>query len=131
MSESTGWDKLRRRDFLKSTVAAVAAGSLSPRRLAAEVMPSPQALQLMSLGNGEPPAIQFQAYPGGTGALMERLWQEHGEGMFRRDPIEVEPWQGPVPTSEEDLAFLPVHRLSALIRERLISSLDLTESTLR
>jgi hypothetical protein len=27
----------------------------------------------LALGNGEAPALQFQAYPGGTGALMEEI----------------------------------------------------------
>ena len=79
------------------------------------------------LGNGEPPAFAFQAYPGGTGALLEKLWREAGGTPFERHAIEIPPWQGPVPTREEDVAFLPVHRLSALIRGRHISSVDLTE----
>jgi Asp-tRNA(Asn)/Glu-tRNA(Gln) amidotransferase A subunit family amidase len=78
------------------------------------------------LGQGDPPALQFQAYPGGTGALMEKLIKERGAAAFERKAIEVEPWTGPVPRTEEDLAFLPAHRLGALLKERQISSLDLT-----
>jgi len=126
-------DGLRRREFIKAAAAALAAGSLSPglaraierdSELRAEVL---QALQAVALGNAEPPALQFQAYPGGTGALMERLWRTHGEALFRRSSFEPEAWAGPVPADEEDLAYLPVHRLSALIRARRISSLELTE----
>jgi Asp-tRNA(Asn)/Glu-tRNA(Gln) amidotransferase A subunit family amidase len=78
------------------------------------------------LGQGDPPALQFQAYPGGTGALMEKLIKERGAAAFERKPIEVEPWSGPVPTNEEDLAFLPAHRLGALLKARRVSSIDLT-----
>src|SRR5690606_30828599 len=83
--------------------------------------------QLAALGNGEAPALQFQAYPGGTGALMERLWKEHDGNPFARTPIDLEPWSGPVPTREEELAFLPAHRLGALVREGHVTSLELTE----
>jgi Asp-tRNA(Asn)/Glu-tRNA(Gln) amidotransferase A subunit family amidase len=75
---------------------------------------------------GDPPALQFQPYPGGTGALMEKLIREKGAAAFERRPIEIEPWSGPVPTREEDVVFLPAHRLGALLRERRISSVDLT-----
>lgn len=79
------------------------------------------------LSNGEPPALQFQAYPGGTGALVERLWREHGDAVFASTPIEIPPWEGPVPTREEDIAFLPVAKQAALLRERRITSSELTE----
>jgi len=79
------------------------------------------------LGNGEPPAFAFQAYPGGTGSLLEKMWREDGGSPFVRSPVEIEPWTGPIPGNEEDIAFLPVHRLAALIRERHISPTELTE----
>jgi Asp-tRNA(Asn)/Glu-tRNA(Gln) amidotransferase A subunit family amidase len=79
------------------------------------------------LGQGEHPALVFQAYPGGTGSLVEKLWREHGPAMFERTPIDIPAWPGPVPTNEVDVAFLPVHRLSALVRDGHISSVDLTE----
>ena len=34
--------------------------------------------------NAEPPASQFQPYPGGTGALLERLVRERGAAAFSR-----------------------------------------------
>jgi Asp-tRNA(Asn)/Glu-tRNA(Gln) amidotransferase A subunit family amidase len=82
---------------------------------------------LAQLGNGEPVAWTFQPYPGGTGVLMEKLIRERGGAAFDRKPFEVERWTGPVPTAEEDIAFLPAHRLSALIKEKRITSTQLTK----
>ena len=132
---------MERRHFLAAAAAAAAAGALKPGAIDGVEPPvraparSPAPLQQqrqeppppIPLGNGESPALQFQAYPGGTGALMEKLWRENGGNPFDRTEIDLERWSGPVPTSEEDLAFLPVHRLSALIRAREITSAELTE----
>ena len=126
-------DGIRRRDFFKLAAAAAASGVVGGGPLLAEQRGgrgggAPQEeIPLTPLGNGEPPAFQFQAYPGGTGALMEKLWAESGGTLFERHPIEIAAWEGVVPTSEEEVAFLPVHRLSALIRDRHISPTDLTE----
>jgi Asp-tRNA(Asn)/Glu-tRNA(Gln) amidotransferase A subunit family amidase len=80
------------------------------------------------LENGEAPAITFQAYPGGTGALYEKILRERGPSAFERKTIEVAPWgNAPVPTNPTELAFLPAHRIGALIKERKISSMDITE----
>lgn len=79
------------------------------------------------LGNGEPPALQFQPYPAGTGALMQRLARERGAAAFDRATFEVAPWSGAVPTSPDDIAFLPAHRLAALIRARRITAVQLTD----
>ena len=120
---------LDRRQFVFLSLAAAAAstfGVSSARaqggRGAAQTPPPP-----LPLGNGEPPAMQFQAYPGGTGALMEKLAKERGRAAFERAQFTVARWSGPVPTSDEDIAFLPAHRLSALLRERRITSARLTE----
>ncbi len=78
------------------------------------------------LGNGEHPAFAFQAYPGGTGAYLEKVARARGRAAFDRVPFVVQPWTGPVPGREEDVAFLPLHRLSALIRARRLTSVDLT-----
>ena len=146
-------DTIERRRFLATAAASAAAGTLRPESLDAAALPgaathpgaatthpgtaplsppAPQAPQQQApppvpLGNGEPPALQFQAYPGGTGALMEKLWHETGGNPFERTEIGIERWSGPVPGDEEDVAFLPVHRLAALIRAREISSSELTE----
>ncbi len=100
--------------------AAAAAGALLSQERQQEA-------PLPPLGNGEPPAFAFQAYPGGTGALYEKLWREDGGSPFQRHSIEIEPWSGPLPATEEELAFLPVHRLAALIRERHVSPTELAE----
>src|SRR6185436_15840696 len=44
-----------------------------------------------------------------------------------RTPFTVEKWTGPVPTNDDDIAFLPAHRLSALIKERKITPSRLTD----
>jgi Asp-tRNA(Asn)/Glu-tRNA(Gln) amidotransferase A subunit family amidase len=55
------------------------------------------------------------------------MWKEDGGIPFQRAPFELEPWTGPVPRNEEDVAFLPVHRLAALIQAGHISPTELTE----
>ncbi len=80
-----------------------------------------------TLGNGEAPALQFQPYPGGTGALMEKLARERGRAAFDRAVFTVPKFSGAVPTNPDDIAFLPAHRLAALIRERKITSVALTD----
>ena len=79
------------------------------------------------LGNGEAPALQFQPYPGGTGAYMEKLAKERGRAAFDRAVFTLEKWNGAVPTNPEDLAFLPAHGLSALLKAKKVTSLQLTD----
>ncbi len=79
------------------------------------------------LENAEFPAVQFQPYPGGTGAYMEKLVKERGRAAFDRSLHPVEKWNGAVPTDPDVIAFLPAHRLSALIKAKKITSLQLTE----
>ncbi len=86
-----------------------------------------QATPPTPLGNGEPVSWTFQPYPYGTGALFEKLIRERGAAAFNRGTFVAEKWTGAVPTSPEDIAFLPAHRLSALIRERRITSTELTK----
>src|SRR5213075_1184422 len=125
-----------RRDFVKLALATaagvgVAAGVLEAQTPPAgtAVAPAPQAAQapLPPLGNGEPPAMIFQAYPGGTGAYLEKIRKERGSAAFDRAKFVVEPWTGAVPTSDEEIAFLPVHRLSAMIQAKKITSERLTK----
>ena len=122
---------IERRDFLKAAAAAAAGSAVVPAPVSSAVaatLPAlPQEAPRVPLGNGEPPALQFQAYPGGTGALLEKLWRESGGSPFERAEVDLEPWVGPVPSSEEELAFLPVHRLAALVRRRLVSPVELTD----
>src|SRR3990172_8993538 len=74
------------------------------------------------LGNGEPPAEQFQPYPGGTGAMMEKLARERGRAAFDRSVFTVEPWRGAVPASPDDIAFLPAHPLAPPLKAEQITS---------
>ena len=89
--------------------------------------PQPPQVAPVALGNGEAPAMQFMPYPGGTGALMERVVREKGAAAFTRTPHAVEKWSGAVPTNPDDLAFLPAHRISALIKARKITSRQITD----
>ncbi|MCC7055293.1 MAG: amidase [Gemmatimonadaceae bacterium] len=103
---------------------ALAAGGVA--RLGAM---APLSLQqaAVALGNGEAPALQFQPYHGGTGALLEKLVRERGRAAFERALFTVPRFTGAVPTAPDDICFLPAHRLAALIRERRITSVALTD----
>ncbi|MBC8089154.1 MAG: amidase [Phycisphaerae bacterium] len=92
-----------------------------------ELLQQPQTPAPFPLGNGEAPAEQFMPYPGGTGALLEKMYKERGVAAFNRATFNVPKWTGPVPTSDEDIAFLPAYRLSALIKEKKITSVRLTK----
>jgi hypothetical protein len=130
-----------RRQFMFLSLVAAAATAFGADRAQAQGTPGatgaagaagagrgqqPQAPPV-ALGNGEAPALQFQPYPGGTGALMEKLAKERGHAAFERAVFTTEKWNGPVPTNPEEIAFLPAHRLSALIKAKKITSLKLTE----
>ncbi len=128
-----------RRHFMFLSLVAAAATAFGADRARAQGTPAgaagaagggrgqqPQAPPV-PLGNGEAPALQFQPYPGGTGALMEKLAKERGRAAFDRAVFTVEKWTGSVPTNPDDIAFLPAHRLSALIKTKKITSLQLTE----
>jgi Asp-tRNA(Asn)/Glu-tRNA(Gln) amidotransferase A subunit family amidase len=129
-AEVTGVD---RREFVFMSLVAAAASTFGVNVARAQagggstgaVTPA-QATDIV-LGNGEPPSTVFQAYPGGTGALLEKLAKERGRAAFDRATFTVAKWTGPVPTSDEEIAFLPAHRLSALIKERKITSTRLTD----
>ncbi len=131
-----------RRHFMFLSLVAAAATAFGADRARAQGIPAGapgaggaaaagrgQQAQLppVPLGNGEPPALQFQPYPGGTGALMQKLVKEHGPAAFDRAVFTVEKWNGAVPTNPDEIAFLPAHRLSALIKAKKITSLQLTD----
>jgi len=86
-----------------------------------------QQLPPVALGNGEAPALQFQPYPGGTGALMEKLARERGRTAFDRAVFSVPRYVGKVPTDPDDVAFLPAHTLASMIKARRITSVKLTD----
>ena len=122
-----------RRGFMRSALATAALAGI-PASLTAQGTGTggtgrgqPEAPPPRPLGNGEPPAMVFQPYPGGTGSYLEKLARERGREAFERARFTVEGFRGPVPTSEEELAFLPAHRLAALIQSRKISSVQITD----
>ena len=128
-------DALDRRQFVFMSLMAAAATTFGIEAARAQggvacaagaAPQQPQAVPPI-LGNGEPPALQFQPYPGGTGALMEKLAKERGRAAFDRAVFTVEKWTGAVPASPDDIAFLPAHRLSALLKARKITSVQLTD----
>ena len=132
-ADLTGVD---RRAFLFLSLTAAAATTFVPPSLRAQVtgaaagrpeaQPQQPATPPYPLGNGEPPAEQFMPYPGGTGALMERLVRERGPAAFDRQAFRVAPWSGAVPTTDDAIAYLPAHRLAALIQARRLTSVRLT-----
>jgi Asp-tRNA(Asn)/Glu-tRNA(Gln) amidotransferase A subunit family amidase len=127
-----------RRAFLFASIAAAAATTFGAHGVRAQPPagaapggaaqpPAQPQVPPYPLGNGEPPAEQFQPYPGGTGALMEKLVRERGPAAFQRATFPLTGWSGPVPTSDEDLAFLPAHRISALIKAKKLTSARITK----
>jgi hypothetical protein len=112
--------------FGSHVVRAQRAGSTSGGAAGTTGMPQQAATAPFPLGNGEPPAEQFMPWPGGTGDLMERMVRQHGAKAFERSPFAVARWSGTVPASDEDIAYLPAHRLSALLKARKITSVRLT-----
>jgi Asp-tRNA(Asn)/Glu-tRNA(Gln) amidotransferase A subunit family amidase len=121
-----------RREFVFRSLMAAAATTFGfGGRALAQGTPTaasqaPQQAPLPPLGNGEPVSWTFQPYPGGTGALMEELVRKHGAAAFQRATFTVPKWTGPVPNDPETIAFLPAHRLSALLKARKITSTQLT-----
>ncbi len=126
-----------RRQFMFRSLVAAAATTFGAKAVRAQAtsgaaaaptaaVPQQQAVAPYPLGNGEAPAEQFMPYPGGTGALMEKMVKEHGAKMFDRAKFTTEPFVGAVPTSEEEIVFMPAHRLSAMIKAKKITSVKLT-----
>src|SRR5262249_32900142 len=81
------------------------------------------------LGNGEMIAMNFSPYPGGTGALMEKVVKERGANAFKRTVVKPAPWgvKDSLPKTDEEIAFMPVHRLSAAIHAGKLTSARLTD----
>ncbi|CAN5901573.1 amidase [soil metagenome] len=136
--ESADASGVDRREFLFMSMVAAAATTFGAHVVRAQGGGSPPSggrlpapaqqpqVPALLLGNGEPPAEQFMPYPGGTGALMEKLVREHGAKAFERSHFTLEKWSGVLPATDEAIAFLPAHRLSALIKARKITSVRLT-----
>src|SRR6476646_2726162 len=103
--------------------AEAAAQGAAPAAGQPQAAPPPQT----PLGNGDNLSWTFQPYPAGTGALMEKIVRERGAAAFERAAFVPAKWAGTVPTSADEIAFLPAHRLSALIKEKKITSVQLTK----
>src|SRR4051812_11424489 len=133
IADDAGLLGLDRRQFVFLSLASAAATTFGFGATALAQAPTggagapQQAPPLPQLGNGEPISWTFQPYPGGTGVLMEKLIAERGAAAFKRATFTDEPWSGPVPTSPDEIAFLPAHRLSALIKAKKITSTELTK----
>ncbi len=88
------------------------------------------------LDNMEAVSWTFQPYPGGTGALLERTYREKGPTAFERQrfawdatpgAFRLAPWgNGKLPGTDEEIAFLPAHRLAAAIHARKLTSVRIT-----
>jgi Asp-tRNA(Asn)/Glu-tRNA(Gln) amidotransferase A subunit family amidase len=133
MADADGLTGLGRREFVFRTLVTAAATTfgVGAKVLAQSPAPAgapqqPQQPALPELGNGEPVSWTFMPYPGGTGALMEKVVHEHGPAAFTRATFTVAPGSGGVPTSPDEIAFLPAHRLAALIKARKLTSTQLT-----
>jgi len=75
-----------------------------------------ESLRKVELANSVPPALAFFAAP-----------PQESAGPARRGEVRPTEWAAQEkPQADEDLAFLPVTELAALIRGRKISSLELT-----
>jgi Asp-tRNA(Asn)/Glu-tRNA(Gln) amidotransferase A subunit family amidase len=59
--------------------------------------------------------------------MMEKLARERGHAAFERAVFTVSPWTGPIPSSDDEIAFLPAHRLAALVKAGRITSARLTD----
>ncbi len=88
------------------------------------------------LENMEAMSWTFQPYPGGTGALLEKTYREKGAAAFARQKFSWAPgvvgtfYIDPavtLPATDEELAFLPAHRLAALIHAKKLTATRLTK----
>ncbi len=96
-------------------------------------------------GNNEPPvpldnmeavSWTFQPYPGGTGAILEKTYREKGPAAFARQKFsygagapgsfKIAPWTGALPATDEEIAFLPAHRIGAAIKAGKLTSTRIT-----
>ena len=97
VENATGVD---RREFVFMSLVAAAASTFGVHTARAQAgggapaTATPQQDAALALGNGEPPSMVFQAYPGGTGALMEKLAKERGRAAFDRATFSVAKWSG-------------------------------------
>ncbi len=92
---------------------------------------------VVPLDNMEAVSWTFQPYPGGTGPLLEKMYREKGVAAFARQrfawdsttpgTFRIAPWgNGPLPKTDEEIAFLPAHRIAAAIHARKLTSVRIT-----
>ena len=87
-ADALGLDGRARREFVFFGLVAAAAATVGAGRAARGQAPgqapatAPAPVERFPLGNGDPISWTFQPYPGGTGALMERLIRERGARAF-------------------------------------------------
>jgi Asp-tRNA(Asn)/Glu-tRNA(Gln) amidotransferase A subunit family amidase len=89
------------------------------------------------LDNMEAVSWTFQPYPGGTGVLLEKTYREKGIAAFNRQPFAwtpaagafyIAPWgNAALPATDEEIAFLPAHRLAAAIKAGKLTSTRITK----
>lgn len=79
------------------------------------------------LPNSLAPAVQFQASPMGSAAYVEKIASRNPSSATREENNRIKAWKGTVPKDHTEIAFLPVHRLAALIQSRQLSPVTLTE----
>ena len=97
----------------------------------------PPAQPPVPLDNMEPVSWTFQPYPGGVGALLEKTYREKGPAAFKRQPFAwaptpgafpIAPWgAAALPSTDEEIAYLPMHRLAAAIKAGKLTSVRLTK----
>jgi Asp-tRNA(Asn)/Glu-tRNA(Gln) amidotransferase A subunit family amidase len=91
----------------------------------------------VNVDNMEEVSWTFQPYPGGTGDLLNKTYAEKGVAAFNRQPFawnmktpgafHVAPWTGALPATDEEIAFLPAHRIGALIHSGKLTSTRITK----
>jgi Asp-tRNA(Asn)/Glu-tRNA(Gln) amidotransferase A subunit family amidase len=126
--------------FLSLTAAAATTFGFGAKALAQDAAgrgAQPPAIPPVPLDNMEPVSWTFQPYPGGIGTLLEKTYREKGVTAFNRQPFawnattpgafHLAPWgTAPLPATDEEIAFLPAHRLSAAIKAGKLTSVRIT-----
>ena len=132
-----------RRQFVFVSLVTAAATTFGFGAKALAQPPAPgqaaqPAVPPVPLDNMEPVSWTFQPYPGGVGVLLEKTYREKGVAAFARQPFawnattpgafHLAPWgTAALPSTDEEIAFLPAHRLAAAIKAGKLTSLRLTK----
>ena len=124
--EAEAFTGIDRREFMFMSLVTAAASTFGfgARALA----PAEAGKRRTNSQWSEPVSWTFQPYPGGTGALdgeADRASAARPRSSARRSPSSRGP--APVPTSPEEIAFLPAHRLVGAAQGKKITSTQLTK----